>query len=186
MRTKNRRRVLCGVLVAALCLTVCGCARARVPASAGEVLGGMLTALEEAGATVPEGMVLSTSADPAAGGHLSDTLAAALFGAAIRELLAAVDGVAPVNDMAVFLSASPHPCELAILRCSDAGAARSAAGVCHTRLDLVRRAWAGSDYAAVTDRAAVAMEGSFVLLVIADDPDAALDGARRAIRAGGA
>ncbi len=117
--------------------------------------------------------------------YLSDTLFSALYGEAARGLLSGADGnSATINDAAICLSVSPTPLEFAVFRCSDMRGTATAAKLCRTRLEMVRGAWKDTAYAALTAEGVVTVEGSYVFLIIAPNPDRALRAARAAIRKG--
>ncbi len=157
------------------------------PPSAATVLVAMQTAMLESAQTLPDGASYTRSAASTDPAYLTDTLLSALYGEAARGVAmapndAADTATAPVNDAAIFLSTAPHPCELAVFRCSDARGTATAAKLCRARLEVIRHAWAESAWTSVTEQAVVAVEGSYVLLVVAEDPARVLDGARAAIR----
>ncbi len=172
---------LCLSALLAFSLTACGHADAPPP-TAEQVLSAMQTAMEAAGGA-PDGRMYSRQASPDSRDYLGDTLLSALYGEAARGLLTVgVDGTAPaVGDAAIFLSTAPHPAELAVFRCSDARGVTTAAKLCRARLDLIRRAWDDTAYAALVARGTVTVEGSYVLLIVAEDPDTALYAARGVI-----
>lgn len=158
------------------------------PPAAVEVLAGMQSAV----LSLPSGVVYARTYPADHPSYLTGTLLSALYGEAARGIAeagtdsgtgdsTAEQTVPPVNDAALFLPLAMHPCELAVFRCSDARATATAAGLCRARLDEIRNAWEGTEWAALTERGCVAVEGSFVLLVVADDPQAVLDAARRVI-----
>ncbi len=164
------------------CLT--GCRGERPPATAEAVLRGMCDA-----GVATDGQahaVYDRAADPAGGRYLSDTLFSALYGEAARGLLTGIpDAPAAIGDAVICLSVAPTPRELAVFRCSDERGCTTAVGLCRARLDAVRRAWVGTEWEAMTEGGTVTVVGSYVLLVITEDPDRALDAARAVIRRGG-
>ena len=175
METKRRwMRWPCGILAVLLVLisgTACG--RAEPPRAAAEVLSSLLAAMQKTAQVIPEGKVYDRSRSEDEAGYLSDTLVAALYGRAMADLMrptAESGGAAPVSDAAMFLSMTEHPCELAVFRCSDARAAATAAKLCRARLEVIRNARADTEWAAVTERAVVTVEGSYVYLIVAEDP----------------
>ena len=172
----------CLLLTALLLLSCTGDKTPPPPAM--DVLTAMQAAMTDTAQTLPDGLTYSRAVDPSSPHYLTDTLFSALYGEAARGLLEADggDGTAPpISDAALFLSIAPYPCELAVFRCSDTRSAATVAGLCRTRQDTLHRGWADTEWAAVTGRAAVAVEGSYVLLAVADDPETVLAGARRAI-----
>ncbi len=194
-RRRHRRRVA-AVIWLLVGLLMAGCARGgTAPPDAVTVLGAVRDAMQNSGQPLPDGRIYHRACDPAGPDYLGDTLLAALLGDPVRELLTAAEGgaatsdttavdatpPAAINDAALFLSTAPHPGEIMILRCSDARGTATAAGLCRARLAAIRHAWQGTDYATLTDRAVVAVEGSYVILVVAEDPPRALKDARRLI-----
>ncbi len=169
--------LLAVLLTAALALSACG--RGTPPPSAAEVLASMQAAMRASAQALPDGRVYTRAVAPTDPAYLSDTLLSALYGEAARGLLSAdavAEGVAPINDAAIFLSESPHPCELAVFRCSDARGTATAAKLCRARLEAIRRAWAGTEHEELVERGAVVVEGAFVMLVVAEDPGRASKG----------
>lgn len=164
-------------------MTATACGREAPPPGAGEVLSAMEAAMEATAQPLPEGVTYLRSALQTEGDGtrvLTDTLFSALYGEAARGLLAAEGtsaqdgGGAAVNDAAIFLSMAPYPCELAVFRCSDVRTAATVAGLCRGRLDAVARGYGESEWREVAASGLVAVEGSYVLLVVAEDPEAVL------------
>ncbi len=169
------------LLPAALLLTAC--AQETPPPSAAEVLASMESAMDATAQIHPEGVVYDRALSSDEPTYLSDTFFSALYGEAARGLLTAEEegGYRAVNDAALFLSVSPHPCELAVFRCSDTRAAATVAGLCRARLDTVARGYAKSEWAEIAQRGQIAVEGCFVLLAVTEDPAAVLEAARRCL-----
>lgn len=165
-------------LVATLfCLT--SCAPSKPPAAAGDVAQAMLDAVRNA----PAGSLRTRTADPDGAEYLSSALLSALFGPACRDWLEPEEGEVPlIGDAAVFLPTALHPGELAVFRCTRQDGTVSAAAVCESRLVALRSAWADSEYAGLLGRATVRVEDCYVFLIVADDPDAVLEAARRVIQ----
>lgn len=160
------------------------CGRDLPPPAAADVLNAMRTAADR----LPAGTVYDRQADPAGEGYLDGVLFSALYGPAARDCF---DGgqdadrrpTAPLAaDGALFLSAVPHPAELAVLRCSDRASALSAAALCRERLEVLRTAWAGTDYAAWTEAGDITVADGFVLLAVCPDADRVLRAGIRAVR----
>ncbi len=166
------------------------CSRATPPPSVSSVL----EAMHAADTTLPAGLLYDRAAPTEAPNHLGDTLLSALYGSAVNALIlpkiTATTTVAPPREtgalpqveIAVFLAQALHPGEIAVFRCPDARTVAAAAALCRTRLDTIRRGWSDSDYASLTERGTVVVEGSYVLLVVAEDPERILTAARRAIK----
>ncbi len=165
-----------GLLLCVLPLLFTGCRRQTPPASALTVLSAM-----------SEGMstthIYTRAVAESDGTYLSDTLFSALFGEAARGLLRGdAHTPAAINDVAILLSISKTPVELAVFRCSDARGTATAEGLARTRLDAVRRAWVGTEWEVLTAEGFVAVEGSYVLLIITPHPDRSLRIARQLCR----
>ncbi len=176
-------RLLTCVLFLSCLLTSCG-GRLTTPPSAMAVLTAMQTAMTDTAQTLPDGLIYTRAADPASPSYLTDTLFSALYGEAARGLFQSdttTDGepVPPIGDAALFLSISPYPCELAVFRCSDLRSASTVAGLCRARLDIVARGYRGSEWEAVAQKGKVSVDGCYVLLAVAEDPDAVLASAKR-------
>lgn len=181
---QQARRAAAGLLCALLFLT--GCGRVTAPASSSAVLAAMCAEPGGAGQDIAATCAVYTrAASPYGDEYLSDTLFSALYGEAARGLLQGTDEIpAAINDAAVCLSVAPVPLELAVFRCSDTRGTATAVGLCRARLETVRGAWRGTDHEAVVTEGVVTVEGSYVLLVVAPNPDRVLRAARAAIRRG--
>ena len=154
------------------------------PLSAADVLLVMQAAMADTAQPLPDGLTYTRTADPSSPSYLTDTLFSALYGEAARGLFApdaAADSepVPPIGDAALFLSVAPYPCELAVFRCSDLRSAATVAGLCRARLDIVARGYAEAEWGAIARNGAVTVEGCYVLLVVAEDPQPVLASARR-------
>ncbi len=165
-----------GVLCVLLLLSGCGGKRAPAPAEA--VLSAMCGTADTAGNCA----VYTRTAAPDGAGYLSDALFSALYGEAARGLLRGTDdATAAINDAAICLSVTPAPLELAVFRCSDTRGTATAAKLCRARLETIRAAWKGTEYEAMAAEGVVTVEGSYVFLVIAPNPDRTLRAARAAV-----
>lgn len=167
-----RPRILCAVarlFVPVLLLTLLPSCRSSSPPPDPQTI---LEAMRSSG-TWPTGRVYSRSAAPDSADYLSDDLFSALFGPAVRGWLSEdEDGTPPpLSDAALFLSAAPHPAEIAVLRCTDMSAALSAVAICRDRLDLLRHTWADTTYASWTDAGVVTIVGNYVLLAVTPDAE---------------
>ncbi|MBQ3507368.1 MAG: hypothetical protein IJA91_02355 [Clostridia bacterium] len=177
-----------------LCLLICGllltgtlvsCDRKRVPPpSAMEILTAMQAAMTDTAQSLPDGLSYTRGVDGESPSYLTDTLFSALYGQAARGLFQpdsgeGGEGVPPIGDAALFLSISPYPCELAVFRCSDLRSAATVAGLCAARLDTVARGYRGSEWEAVARGGKVTVDGCYVLLAVAEDPDTVLACAKR-------
>ena len=171
-----RRFALCLVLLWSIStsLTACG-GRHTPPPSASELLTVMQSAMTDTAQLLPDGLIYTRSADPSSPAYLTDIRFSALYGEAARGLLdggTEQDGVPAVGDAAMFLSIAPYPCELAVFRCSDIRTASTVAALCRGRLDTVARGYAGSEWQGIAEGGRVAVEGCYVVLVIAEDAEA--------------
>lgn len=189
-----RRPICCLTVILTLALLLVSCGEETPPPSADTVLSAMQASMTETAQTLPDGLTYTRATPEGYPTYLSDTLFSALYGEAARGLLTAdetaggtadeaSDGgsVPPVNDAAIFLSVAPYPCELAVFRCSDTRTAATVAGICRARLDTVSRGYKGGEWEAVAQGGRVVVEGCFVLLAVAEDPEAVLEAARRVI-----
>lgn len=156
-----------------------------LPPSAALVI---LDAMQAAADGLPAGLVYDRRADPAGSGYLDGVLFSALYGPAARNCFDGgqdADGqlTAPLaSDGALFLSAVPHPAELAVLQCPDRASALSVAALCRARLEGLRSAWAGTDYAAWAEAGDVTVADGFVLFAVCPDADRVLRAGRDAVR----
>ncbi len=160
------------------CFLMTSCSR-QPPVSAAVVLDSMC----EVGGKPTNGVVRMRGVSSDSPLYLTDSLLSALYGEAARGWMGD-DGVPLINDVALFLPAAKTPYELAVFRCSDARGTATAAAICRARLDAICCAWQGSEWAGELEDSVVAVEGEYVLLVVAPDTDAVLEAARRAIRGG--
>ena len=181
----NRNRLRAAHRAAALLVTIqlllaglLSCGRDLPPPAALVILDAMQAAADG----LPAGLVYDRRADPAGSGYLDGVLFSALYGPAARNCFDGgqdADGqpTAPLaSDGALFLSAVPHPAELAVLQCPDRASALSVA-LCRARLEGLRSAWAGTDYAAWAEAGDVTVADGFVLFAVCPD-------AVRVLRAG--
>jgi hypothetical protein len=170
-------------LILLLFLTACT-RRETPPPSALTVLEAMQAAMTDTAQTLPDGLIYhrGTPADGETPGvsHLTDTFLSALYGEAARGLLDGDGtGTAALGEAAIFLSVAPYPCELAVFRCSDLRSASTVAGLCYGRLDTVARGYRGSEWEAVAQKGKVSVDGCYVLLAVAEDPDEILARVKR-------
>lgn len=176
----RRSRLLALLLTALLLLPACG--RDTPPPPAAEVLSAMLLAMEDTVQPLPDGVTRLTAAPADSPERLTETFFSALYGEAARGLLGEGSTESPpITDAALFLALSPYPCELAVFRLSDESAAATVAGLCRGRLDTLARGYAGSEWEALAAGGAVALEGSYVLLALCEDPKPVLEAARRVV-----
>ena len=186
----NRNRLRAAHRAAALLVTIqlllaglLSCGRDLPPPAALVILDAMQAAADG----LPAGLVYDRRADPAGSGYLDGVLFA-LYGPAARNCFDGgqdADGqpTAPLaSDGALFLSAVPHPAELAVLQCPDRASALSVAALCRVRLEGLRSAWAGTDYAAWAEAGDVTVADGFVLFAVCPDADRVLHAGSDAVR----
>ena len=172
MKNRNRLRIAhrAAALLVAIQLLLAGllsCGRDLPPPAALVILDAMQAAADR----LPAGLVYDRRADPAGSGYLDGVQDA--------------DGqpTAPLaSDGALFLSAVPHPAELAVLQCPDRASALSVAALCRARLEGLRSAWAGTDYAAWAEAGDVTVADGFVLFAVCPDADRVLRAGSDAVR----
>ena len=182
----KRRTIRFFLIISAflICILQSSCSRASPPVGAETVILAMIKTEGD----LPAGKIFSvaTSTTSATGSsELSPALASALYGQEFSRLIYPDDagGDVPITDMAVYLSAAKHPCELAVFRCSDADTARSVAKHCLARLDTVKNAWRNSEngYREYVDCAEVTIIKNYVLLAISSHPELAFREAKKVI-----
>lgn len=176
------RRILPLLLTLVLLLPSCA-GQNSPPPTAEAVLSAMATTMTRTAQPLPDGLLYSRAVAANAPQYLTEAFFTALYGRAAEGLLGAPDaqGAAPpVGDAAMLLSVAPYPCELAVFRCSDTDAVPTVVSLCRGRLDTVSRGFAGSEWESAA-KGLVVTEGCFVLLVIAEDPQAVVEGARAAL-----
>lgn len=86
-----------------------------------------------------------------------------------------------VEDGAMRLSTAASPCEWVVLRCVSRTDTDAVADMLLHRLALIRRQYRVSELETLSERAEVVILGKFVVLVVAHDPEGAIDAARRAL-----
>lgn len=183
MRAAHRAAALL-VTIQLLLAGLLSCGRDLPPPAALVILDAMQAAADG----LPAGLVYDRRADPAGSGYLDGVLFSALYGPAARNCFDGgqdADGqpTAPLaSDGALFLSAVPHPAELAVLQCPDRASALSVAALCRARLEGLRSAWAGTDYAAWAEAGDVTVADGFVLFAVCPDADRVLRAGRDAVR----
>ena len=179
----NRNRLRAAHRAAALLVTIqlllaglLSCGRDLPPPAALVILDAMQAAADG----LPAGLVYDRRADPAGSGYLDGVLFSALYGPAARNCFDGgqdADGqpTAPLaSDGALFLSAVPHP--------ADRASALSVAALCRARLEGLRSAWAGTDYAAWAEAGDVTVADGFVLFAVCPDADRVLRAGSDAVR----
>ena len=175
-----RPRCLLALLLSAALLFLPACGKSDPPPAASEVLTAMLTAMEDTAQPLPDGITRLTAAPTESPHRLTETFLSALYGEAARGLL---DGDStdspPVQDAALYLSVSPYPFELGVIRCADGDTARTVAALCRGRLDTLARGFTASEWEEMASSGRVAAEGNWVFLVLCEDPSPILEAARR-------
>ena len=148
----------------------------------------ILDAMQVAADGLPAGLVYDRRADPAGSGYLDGVLFSALYGPAARNCFDGGQEQCPVGRQrrsrltVRILSAVPHPAELAVLQCPDRASALSVAALCRVRLEGLRSAWAGTDYAAWAEAGDVTVADGFVLFAVCPDADRVLRAGSDAVR----
>lgn len=141
---------------------------------------------------LPAGVVYDRCSDPAGKEYLGDVLFAALYGPAARgcfgtegetgEAEGSPENGPLVDDGALFLSTVPHPAELTVLRCPDPASALSAAAFLRDRLEVLREAWAGTEYVSWVEAGRVTVVGGFVLLAVCPNAESVLRAGAEAVK----
>ena len=178
----SRLRFLVPVLILSLLLSACG--TSDPPPTSSAVLAVMLSAMEDTAQPLPDGIIRISSAPADSPECLTETLLTALYGPAAHGLMGGGGGEGqhpPVMDVALFLSMTSYPCELAVFLCADSDTAQSVAVLCRGRLDTVARGYKDTPWADAAAVGRVAIRGSYVLLALCEDPEATLNSATRAL-----
>lgn len=126
----------------------------------------ILIALTDTEAKLPAGQLYSLSSPDKDFDILSDTLISALYG----------NGSVPSVsnewlDVAVFLSLSQHPCELAVFLCNSHDAATDTARLLCKRLDVIKASEKSNIYADMLSNARITICRNYVLFIISSDSD---------------
>lgn len=163
-----------------LCRGMTGCQVKQLPpVSAMDVLQAMM----DESAHTPHGQY-KDSRVPQGKEALSIDLLAGLYGETARHWLN--DGEeAVLDDAALYLSEQRHPFEIAVFRCKNEsdiiGGQGSVVGICQSRLDVISRAWKGSEYDEWVAQSVVFYHKQFVILVVAWNADEMISAAKRII-----
>ena len=123
---------------------------------------------------LPAGRIYSLASED--DGYLSDSLIKALYGNGSLPAIAQ-----SWIDCAVFISTLGHPCELAVVYCTDRNAAEDTARLFGSRLNSLRALESDEQYGNMLDLAQISICGNFVLMIISSDPDNALKIAKKLI-----
>ena len=126
---------------------------------------------------LPAGKIYDLSANEGDREYLDERVIKSLFG----------EGSAPPMrdgwlDLALFLPASTHPCELAVFLCDTPDTASDTARLLCRRLDVVKSAKRDSEHSAILDSATVTVIGNYVLFIISSDSALSLRAARDIIK----
>ena len=176
------RRFCLPALLLTLVLLFPSCGRDVPLPAASAVLASMLAAMEDTAQPLPDGITRLTAADPSSPAYLTETFLAALYGPSARGLLEAEENQSPaVSDVALFLSMTAYPCELAVFLCADSDTARAVARMCRSRVDTVARGYGETPWAQEAANGRVTVCGNYVLLALCEDPEATLDSAIRSL-----
>lgn len=125
---------------------------------------------------LPAGRAYSLSGCDTDDKYLSDSLIKSLYG----------NGSLPAVaeswlDCAVFVSTLGHPCEFAVVYCSDRNAAEDTARLFSSRLNSIKALKSDEEYGNMLDRAQISICGNFVLMIVSSDPDNAFKLAKKLI-----
>jgi len=123
---------------------------------------------------LPAGRIYSLDSED--DGYLSDSLIKGLYGNGSLPAIAQ-----SWIDCAVFISTLGHPCELAVVYCTDRNAAEDTARLFGSRLNSLRALKSDEQYGNMLDLAQISIRGNFVLMIISSDPDNALKIAKKLI-----
>ena len=166
----NRNRLRTAHRAAALLVTIqlllaglLSCGRDLPPPAALVILDAMQAAADG----LPAGLVYDRRADPAGSGYLDGVLFSALYGPAARNCF---DGGQDADGQPTAPLAS------------DGASALSVAALCRARLEGLRSAWAGTDYAAWAEAGDVTVADGFVLFAVCPDADRVLRAGSDAVR----
>ncbi len=86
-----------------------------------------------------------------------------------------------VDDGALRLATAASPCEWIVFHCISRSDTAAVAELFLRRLELLRRQYRGSDDEALLARAQVVIIGKYVLLIVSNDPQGAIEAAKHAI-----
>ena len=136
----------------------------------------VLEAITAAEVGLPAGRSYSLSGSKTDEGYLSESLIKSLYG----------NGALPAIseswlDCAVFVSILGHPCEFAVVYCSDRNAAEDTARLFGSRLNSLKALRSDEEYGNMLDSAQISICGNFVLMLVSSDPDNALKIAKRLV-----
>lgn len=134
----------------------------------------VLEAMTLAEVGLPAGRIYSLASED--DGYLSDSLIKALYGNGSLPAIAQ-----SWIDCAVFISTLGHPCELAVVYCTDRNAAEDTARLFGSRLNSLRALKSDEQHGNMLDLAQISIRGNFVLMIISSDPDNALKIAKKLI-----
>ena len=137
----------------------------------------VLSALMESEIGLPAGKTYDLNAPKGNSEYLDERVVASLFG----------EGSSPPTrsgwlDLALFLSTSDHPCELAVFLCDSPDTASDTSRILCQRLDVIRTAKDKTEHSAMLDAATVTVIGNYVILAISSDADNAIKIARAMIK----
>ena len=86
-----------------------------------------------------------------------------------------------VDDGALRFATASSPCEWIVFHCVSRSDTTAVADLFLHRLELLRRQYRGTDDEVLLAHAQVVVMGKYVLLVVSNDPEGALEAARRAL-----
>lgn len=171
-------------LIGIFCLFFSGCTQPTLPPTdALVILEHMLSTQKN----VPDGQCRYMQANCGSKEFLSTNLISGLYGETSRQWFNQ-QGNAMIDDVAIYISNQQHPFEIAVFRCKNqvdiSGGRGSVLGVCQNRLSFVQKAWQNTEFESYTRQGKVTFYGQYVLVVISDDADTAINAAKKAIRQG--
>jgi hypothetical protein len=143
------------------------------PASCREILGEIIYG--EIG--LPAGKIYDVKAPEGKNEYLNERLISTLFGGGSPPPMR--DGWL---DVALFLPATAHPCEFAVILCDSADTATDTARLLCRRLDSIRSTKGGGDYSALLESATVTVIGNYALLIVSSDTQNSIKVASKVIR----
>lgn len=111
-----------------------------------------------------------------------DSLLSAAFGSAdaLNEGLWQCSSQA-IDDGALRFATAASPCEWIVFHCVSRSDTTAVADLFLHRLELLRRQYRGSDDEALLAHAQVVVIGKYVLLIVSNDPEGAIEAAKHAI-----
>jgi len=154
---RGRRSVVALLLLLIVLLGCTACGREEMGAE--EALAELMEREE-----LPSGECYRAAAEEGQTGYLSRDTRDALYGADSGELFGTV------ADYAIYLSAFPVPCEIALFRCHSATDADRIAAMCLERIDLLTVALRGTPHGEIPQKAKLIRRGRWVVMLMTEEP----------------